>query len=177
MPAVLQPVRPMEMRRFSYWESELPPEPLPPRDLPRRVDRLIVGAGFMGRWLAYFLSKRAQPARTLVIDRDRFSYGASSRNAGFLTCGQVSEMLSDVQHAGIDSREDLDNMVLGHLRAWRDGHADVVTDTVAELTGQEPMSAREWFERNLSQFSGKPSLMQKAAHKMIKARYGGRVLA
>lgn len=103
MPAVLQPVRPMEMRRFSYWESELPPEPLPPRDLPRRVDRLIVGAGFMGRWLAYFLSKRAQPERTLVIDRDRFSYGASSRNAGFLTCGQVSEMLSDVQHAGIDS--------------------------------------------------------------------------
>lgn len=82
-----------------------------------------------------------------------------------------------MQHAGIDSREDLDNMVLGHLRAWRDGHADVVTDTVAELTGQEPMSAREWFERNLSQFSGKPSLMQKAAHKMIKARYGGRVLA
>jgi hypothetical protein len=82
-----------------------------------------------------------------------------------------------MQHAGIDSREDLENMVLGHLRAWRDGHADVVTDTVAELTGQEPMSAREWFERNLSQFSGKPSLMQKAAHKMIKVRYGGRVLA
>ena len=82
-----------------------------------------------------------------------------------------------MQHAGIDSREDLEHMVLGHLRAWRDGHADVVTNTVAELTGQEPLSAREWFERNRSQFSGKPSLMQKAAHKMIKARYGGRVLA
>lgn len=102
MPNLLHPVATMQMRRFSYWESELPPEPLPARELPRRVDVLIVGAGFMGRWLAYFLSKRNQPARVLVIDRDRFSYGASSRNAGFLTCGQVSEMLADVEHAGPD---------------------------------------------------------------------------
>ena len=102
MPIPMQPVITMQMRRFSYWESELPPEPLPARELPRRVDILIVGAGFMGRWLAYFLSKRTQPARILVIDRDRFSYGASSRNAGFITCGQVSEMLADVEHAGQD---------------------------------------------------------------------------
>lgn len=90
----------MSTRRQSYWESELPPQPLPGNQLPDHVDSLIVGAGFMGRWLAYFLSRRAKPGRILVIERDRFSYGASSRNAGFLTCGQVSEMLSDAQASG-----------------------------------------------------------------------------
>ena len=90
----------MDARRYSYWELDLPPEPLPPRNLPPRVDVLIVGAGFMGRWLAYFLGKLKQPPRTLVIERDRFSYGASSRNAGFLTCGQISEMLADAATAG-----------------------------------------------------------------------------
>ncbi len=93
----------MDLRRFSYWESELPPEPLPPRDLPTRVDVLIVGAGFMGRWLAYFLTRLPKPPRVLVIERDRFSYGASTRNAGFLTCGQVSEMLADSKASGIDA--------------------------------------------------------------------------
>lgn len=87
------------MRHFSYWESELPPEsPIPV--LPNKVDVLIVGAGFMGRWLAHFIGDKA---RTLVVERDRFSYGASTRNAGFLTCGQVSEMLEDARHAGVDA--------------------------------------------------------------------------
>jgi glycine/D-amino acid oxidase-like deaminating enzyme len=95
--------RRMDLRRFSYWESELPPEPLPPSDLPARVDVLFVGAGFMGRWLAYFLTRLRNPPRVLVIERDRFSYGASTRNAGFLTCGQVSEMLADSKASGIDA--------------------------------------------------------------------------
>lgn len=81
-----------------------------------------------------------------------------------------------MQHAGFASRDDLENMVLGHLRTWRSGDADVVTGVVDDLTGQSPMSVRDWFELHRSQFNAKPSLMQKAANKMIKARYGGRIL-
>jgi gamma-glutamylputrescine oxidase len=87
------------MRHSSYWESELPPRPVA-GDLPGKVDVLIVGAGFMGRWLARFMSPSR---RVLVVERDGFSYGASTRNAGFLTCGQVSEMLQDARHAGTDA--------------------------------------------------------------------------
>jgi gamma-glutamylputrescine oxidase len=87
-------------RQFSYWEDELPPAPETPGDLPGRVDVLVVGAGLMGRWLAYFLGKSRSGLSVLVIDRDRFCYGASTRNAGFLTCGQVSEMLADEQQSG-----------------------------------------------------------------------------
>lgn len=90
----------MDERRPSYWETGMPPPAPPPGELPRRVDVLIVGAGFMGRWLAYFLGRMKTPPRTLVIERDRFTYGASSRNAGFLTCGQVSEMLADASDHG-----------------------------------------------------------------------------
>jgi glycine/D-amino acid oxidase-like deaminating enzyme len=93
----------MPLRDISYWEAVLPPQAPPSRALPERVDVLIVGAGFMGRWLAYFLSSLANPPRTLVIERDRFSYGASSRNAGFLTCGQLSEMIADVAAVGVDT--------------------------------------------------------------------------
>jgi hypothetical protein len=80
--------------------------------VPRRVDVLIVGAGFMGRWLARFLAGAhtgssaggsAAPPTVLVVERDRFAYGASSRNAGFLTCGHVSEMLADIETVGDDA--------------------------------------------------------------------------
>jgi gamma-glutamylputrescine oxidase len=85
------------MRHASYWEADLPPATLQ-GELAREVDVLIVGAGFMGRWLAHFL--RGQNVQ--VIERDGFSYGASTRNAGFLTCGQISEMLADASEVGVD---------------------------------------------------------------------------
>lgn len=102
-------------RNPSYWESELPPEAAPAA-LPARVDVLVVGAGFMGRWLAYFLGKRANPLSVLVLERDRYTYGASSRNAGFLTCGQAGEMLADAAEVGLDA-------VLETLRLRRHGIA------------------------------------------------------
>lgn len=111
-------------RHASYWESEVP-APSPPGDLPARADVLVVGAGFMGRWLAYFIGKRARTLNVLVIERDQFSYGASSRNAGFLTCGQASEMLADAAEAGLD-------IVLETLRMRRQGIA-LVRQEVPDL--------------------------------------------
>jgi glycine/D-amino acid oxidase-like deaminating enzyme len=93
----------IELRRPSYWEEDALPRRAAPGELPPHTDILIVGAGFMGSWLAYWLAKRGVGARVLVVERDRFAYGASSRNAGFLTCGQVSEMLADVESTGMDA--------------------------------------------------------------------------
>lgn len=94
----------MTARLASYWEIGAPPHQ-PPRDLPRHTDLLIVGAGFLGSWLAYWISK-LKPAwaqRTLVVERDLIGYGASTRNAGFLTAGHVSEMLADEAECGFDA--------------------------------------------------------------------------
>lgn len=93
----------MHQRHASYWEATLPSPPTASAPLPARVDILIVGAGFMGRWLAYWLSKRRPVPNVLVLERDGFSYGASSRNAGFLTTGQVTEMLEDSRSLGLSA--------------------------------------------------------------------------
>ena len=42
--------------------------------------------------------------------------------------------------------------VLAHFRAWREGGADVVTDTYRELTGLEPVSVRQWMSEHRSAF-------------------------
>jgi len=90
-------------RTSSWWESGVPLETRPSSPLPDRIDVLVVGAGFTGRWLAHFLAKLSPRPSVLVLERDVFTYGASSRNAGFLTCGQLSEMLADTEYAGGDA--------------------------------------------------------------------------
>jgi glycine/D-amino acid oxidase-like deaminating enzyme len=89
------------VRHESYWERGVPLQPAA-TELPARVDTLIVGAGFMGSWLAYWIAK-LKPSlakSTLVVERDLLGYGASTRNAGFLTSGNISEMYADARDAG-----------------------------------------------------------------------------
>ena len=42
--------------------------------------------------------------------------------------------------------------VIAHLRAWRRGDAALVTDTLRELTGREPLSLEEWLRRHREAF-------------------------
>lgn len=64
------------------------------------IDILIVGAGFSGCWLAYFLKKRFQRLQITIVERDAFTLGASTKNAGFLSCGNISEWWEDFQELG-----------------------------------------------------------------------------
>jgi glycine/D-amino acid oxidase-like deaminating enzyme len=90
------------MRHGSYWERTLQPAPQA-TGLPARTDVLIVGAGFMGCWLALFLGRLKSAPSILVVERDLIGYGASTRNAGFLTCGNISEMLEDSRALGFEA--------------------------------------------------------------------------
>lgn len=94
----------MTARHQSYWEIGMNAQ-RPATELPAHAELLIVGAGFLGSWLAYWLA-RLKPAlakQTLVVERDLLGYGASTRNAGFLTSGNISEMLADLREVGFDS--------------------------------------------------------------------------
>jgi uncharacterized protein YbjT (DUF2867 family) len=62
--------------------------------------------------------------------------------------------------------------VLCHLRAWRDGKADLVTDTVRELTGRPAMSLKDWAAARKTQFDLPRHLSDKAMTKMIAMRFG-----
>lgn len=87
-------------RHLSYWEATGPEAFKPAVALPRRVDVLIVGVGLMGHWLAYFLSKAKPQLSVLILERDLLGYGASTRNAGFLSCGNISEWLMEMREQG-----------------------------------------------------------------------------
>ena len=47
------------------------------------VDVAIVGAGYSGLWLAYWLSCRRPDLEILVVERDHVGFGASGRNGGW----------------------------------------------------------------------------------------------
>ncbi|MDT8368557.1 MAG: FAD-dependent oxidoreductase [Longimicrobiales bacterium] len=144
-----------EARHPSWWERNLPAPPPPAVDLPTRTDVLIVGAGFMGRWLAYFLSKRPAPPSVLVVERDRFTYGASSRNAGFLTCGQVSEMLADLEAVGEEAVVDTFLRRLEGIEIVRREFPDLATEACGSLDWDPPDGAKRALGEALNDAAGR----------------------
>ncbi|MDP2175706.1 MAG: FAD-dependent oxidoreductase [Bacteroidota bacterium] len=73
----------------SYWESSV---------LFKPFDFIILGAGLTGKQIALKLVKKHPKARIAIIDRLPFSYGASTRNAGFSCFGSVSEIIMDLKN-------------------------------------------------------------------------------
>jgi gamma-glutamylputrescine oxidase len=87
----------------SYWESITPTPASGPQTFPEKTDFLIVGAGFCGSWLAYFIKKKNPSAQILILERSSFGQGASTKNAGFLSPGNISEWNDDIQAHGWDA--------------------------------------------------------------------------
>ena len=71
---------------ISYWLDESQTSKKGPK---KNYDYLIIGAGIAGLSTAYWLEKRAPQAQIAVIDKYSLAYGASGRNAGFVTCGSA----------------------------------------------------------------------------------------
>lgn len=55
----------------------------------RNFDVVVIGAGFSGLAAAFWLKKEDPSLNVAVLERGRVGYGASGRNAGFITCGSV----------------------------------------------------------------------------------------
>jgi len=70
---------------LSFWES----------DKLDFIDFSIAGGGILGLFTAYELSLKYPKATIAVFERDLFTAGATSRNAGFACFGSVTEITSD----------------------------------------------------------------------------------
>lgn len=69
----------------SYWFAEIGmPTQSDPLDGDAEADVAIVGAGYTGLWLAYYLSRSHPELRIRVLERFA-GFGASGRNGGWLT--------------------------------------------------------------------------------------------
>ncbi|MGE3973361.1 MAG: NAD(P)/FAD-dependent oxidoreductase [Bdellovibrionales bacterium] len=55
----------------------------------KTFDILIIGAGLSGLSTAYWLKKEDPNLKVAIVEKSRVGFGASGRNAGFITCGSV----------------------------------------------------------------------------------------
>lgn len=55
----------------------------------KTYDIVIVGGGIAGLSSAFWLSKEDPSLKIAVLEKHRIGFGASGRNAGFITCGSV----------------------------------------------------------------------------------------
>jgi uncharacterized protein YbjT (DUF2867 family) len=86
------------------------------------------------------------------------------------------ELASLMVTHGKQDPEVIDKLVMAHMRAWRDGRADVVTDTVERVTGVAPRSVEQWLDDHADNFTKGQSLVQKAASRVIRLRYRERIM-
>jgi len=66
----------------------------------------------------------------------------------------------------------LEQIVIMHLRAWKEGRAEVITDTFTELTGEPGTSLEGWLKTNHQLFDAKPSITQRATGALLRGKYG-----
>ncbi len=66
-------------------------------------DYIIVGSGILGLSTACELKERNPDKEILVLERGIFPTGASTKNAGFLCFGSLTEILADIKLKGEDN--------------------------------------------------------------------------
>ena len=79
---------------LSFWEKDV---------FLKKYDIIIIGAGFSGLWLAYFLKRDKPSLEICILDSGILPTGASTKNAGFACFGSPTELLENIEVMGIDT--------------------------------------------------------------------------
>lgn len=80
----------------SFWLDRTP------RKGSQSFDAIIVGAGISGLSIAYWLNKEDPSLKVAIVEKNRLGFGASGRNAGFVTCGSVEHFNRMITKHGLD---------------------------------------------------------------------------
>ena len=80
----------------SYWLDRSS------RNDKKNYDVVIVGAGISGLSTAYWLNKEDPTLTIAIVEKSRLGFGASGRNAGFVTCGSVEHFNRLISKHGKD---------------------------------------------------------------------------
>lgn len=67
----------------------------------RTYDVVIIGAGISGLSTAYWLNKEDPSLKIAIVEKSRMTFGASGRNAGFVTCGSVEHFNRMISKHGL----------------------------------------------------------------------------
>lgn len=80
----------------SYWLDRSSRTPK------KNYDVVIVGAGISGLSTAYWLNQEDPTLKVAIVEKHRLGFGASGRNAGFVTCGSVEHFNRLISKHGKD---------------------------------------------------------------------------
>lgn len=70
------------------------------------------------------------------------------------------------------SAEQVETEVLCHLRAWRRGGAAIVTDTVARVSGRQPLSVAAWLQEQRAVFARPRRVQDHLIGPLLRLRFG-----
>jgi hypothetical protein len=59
----------------------------------KNYDYVIVGGGIAGLSTAYWLLQKDPQLKIGIIEKNKIGYGASGKNAGFVTCGSTEHFI------------------------------------------------------------------------------------
>ncbi len=84
----------MNRKEISFWEEN---------SFLRPADVVIIGGGIVGLSASINLKQQRSDLRVVVLDKDPFGFGGTTRNAGFACFGSPSEVISDLESMDEDA--------------------------------------------------------------------------
>lgn len=83
---------------ISYWLDQATSK----TSSAKKYDVIIVGGGIAGLSSAYWLQKKDPQLKIAIIEKHRVGFGASGRNAGFVTCGSTEHFIKLNEQFGLE---------------------------------------------------------------------------
>ncbi|HEX4922614.1 MAG TPA: FAD-binding oxidoreductase [Bdellovibrionales bacterium] len=96
----------------------------------KSYDVAIVGGGIAGLSCAYWLRKEDPSLKVVILEKSRMAFGASGRNAGFITCGSVEHFNRLVHKHGAQEASEIWRFSEINLELLRE---HIIQDKGAEL--------------------------------------------
>ena len=86
----------------------------------KSYDAIIVGAGISGLATAFWLHKEDPSLTIAIVEKSRVAFGASGRNAGFITCGSVEHFNRMINKHGLEGATDIWRFAQENLRLLKE---------------------------------------------------------